>query len=90
MMMCNTGGFAMSVAKIAVTMEKDLLAHLDRLVARQVFPNRSQAVQVAVREQLRRMRRSRFARECAKLDPAFERALAEECLSGDIREWPEY
>jgi hypothetical protein len=66
----------MSVAKITVTMEKELLAHPDHLVARQEKPSRA--------------RRSRFARECAKLDPAFERALAEQCLSRNIQEWPEY
>ena len=35
----------------------------------------------AVREKLARVDRSRLARECAKLDPKFERALAEEGLS---------
>ena len=51
---------------------------------------RSQAVLVAVREKLQRLERSRLARECAKLDPATEQALAEEGLSRDAEEWPEY
>jgi len=42
---------------------------------------RSQAIQQAVEEMLARLERSRLTRECAKLDPAFEKALAEEGLS---------
>ncbi len=34
--------------------------------------------------------KSRLARECAKLDPKFEQALAEEGFSGEQDEWPEY
>ena len=40
----------MSMSKVAVSIDQDLLAELDRLVVRQVFANRSQAVQAAVRE----------------------------------------
>jgi hypothetical protein len=60
------------------------------LVQKQVFPNRSQAIEEAVAEKLARLERSRLAQECAKLDPAFEKALAEEGLSEDLGEWPEY
>jgi metal-responsive CopG/Arc/MetJ family transcriptional regulator len=80
----------MSTAKIAITIEEDLLGKLDQLVSTRVFPNRSKAIQEAVREKLGRMNRSRLARECAKLDPSFEKAMAEEGLSLDVREWPEY
>jgi hypothetical protein len=34
-------------------------------------------------KKLARLERSRLAQECAKLDPAFEKALAEEGLSED-------
>lgn len=34
--------------------------------------------------------RSRLARECAMLDRRFEKALAEEGMSQDASEWPEY
>lgn len=80
----------MRTVKIAVTMDHKLLARLDYLVAHNQFPNRSQAVQEAVREKLERLDRSRLARECAKLDPAFEQAMAEEGLTEDAVEWPEY
>ena len=49
-----------------------------RISAEAVFPNRSQAVEVAVQEKLARLDEGRLARECAKLDPDFEKALAEE------------
>jgi hypothetical protein len=63
---------------------------LDRLVRKAVFPNRSQAIQVAVEEKLERLERSRLARECAKLDPDFEKSIAEEGLSKELSGWPEY
>ena len=80
----------MAMTKIAVSIDPDLLERLDRLVAEQVFPNRSRAVQEAVRDKLERMSRSRLARECAKLDPSAEQALADEGLARDFEEWPEY
>jgi Arc/MetJ-type ribon-helix-helix transcriptional regulator len=80
----------MSVAKIANTMEEGLVAQVDRLVREQVYPNRSRAIQDAVADKLRRMGRGRLARECAKLDPKFEQALAEEGIGSEIAQWPEY
>ena len=41
-------------------------------------------------EKIERLERDRLARECAKLDPAFEKTLAEEGLSEDLATWPEY
>lgn len=80
----------MSTAKIAVTLDERLLEELDRLVQEQKFPSRSSAVQEAIQEKLSRLRRTRLARECAKLNPKQEQQLAEEGLSRDIHEWPEY
>jgi len=80
----------MSTAKIAITIEENLLGKLDRLVSSKVFPNRSKAIQEAIQEKLSRVNKSRLARECAKLDPKFEKALAEEGISQDMSEWPEY
>lgn len=79
----------MGKAKIAVTVDEDALAELDRLVREGVFPNRSQAIEDAVRERIARLHRSRLARECAKLDRDAERALADETHPGES-EWPEY
>lgn len=80
----------MAAAKVAISLDADVLTQVDRLVRQRVFPNRSKAIEAAVKEKLERLDRSRLARECAKLDPAFEKALAEEGLSGDLAEWPEY
>lgn len=76
--------------KVAVTIERDLLRRLDRLVAEGKFPSRSRAVEEAVEDRIEKVEGSRLARECAKLDPAFEQALADEGLVGDLSEWPEY
>ena len=80
----------MGRSKIAITMDETILDMLDRLVARRVFPNRSRAIQEAVAEKLQRLERIRLARECAKLDPEFEKSLAEEGMSEELSEWPEY
>jgi Arc/MetJ-type ribon-helix-helix transcriptional regulator len=80
----------MSTAKIAVTIDQDLLTRLDRMVRDGRFPNRSRAVREALHDKLERMEKSRLARECAKLDPEFEKQLAEEGLSLDFEQWPAY
>ena len=80
----------MARAKVAISLDENTLNQLDRLVKSRVFPNRSQAIQEAVEEKLSRLDRSRLARECAKVDPVFEKALAEEGLSTELAEWPEY
>jgi Arc/MetJ-type ribon-helix-helix transcriptional regulator len=80
----------MRAIKIAITIQEHLLNQLDRLVKAGVFPNRSKALQEAVEEKLARLDRGRLARECAKLDKKLERSIAEEGLSGEMDEWPEY
>jgi len=80
----------MPAAKVAISLDEDVLARVDRLVRQRAFPNRSKAIEEAVKEKLERLDRSRLARECAKLDPVFEKALADEGLSGELAEWPEY
>lgn len=80
----------MARSKVAISLDEDTLRRLDQLVRREVFPNRSQAIQTAIEEKLDRIERSRLARECSKLDPAYEKALAEEGMSEDLARWPEY
>ena len=67
----------MAQTKIVVSIDEQILCQLDVLVAAAVFPNRSRAIQEAVQEKLERLEQERLTRECAKLDPAFETALAE-------------
>ena len=80
----------MGAAKVAITIEAGLLKRVDQLVEQRRFPNRSRAIQEAVREKLDRLDRGRLARECAKLNRALEQKMAEEGLAGDLEEWPEF
>jgi metal-responsive CopG/Arc/MetJ family transcriptional regulator len=80
----------MATTKVAISLDSKLLEQLDRLVAEQVFPNRSQAVQDAIRDKLDRLAGTRLARECAKLDASAEQELADQGLVKDATEWPEY
>ena len=78
------------MAKVAITLDEQLLGRLDRLVKDHVFPSRSKAIQEAVADRLDRLERTRLARECAKLDPVEEKSLAEESLVAEADSWPEY
>ena len=80
----------MQTAKIAITIDQGTLLRLDRLVTQKVFPSRSNAIQVAVQEKIERLDRVRLARECAKLDPREEQALAEEGMAQELAQWPAY
>jgi Arc/MetJ-type ribon-helix-helix transcriptional regulator len=80
----------MSVAKLAISVEEGLIKKIDRLVKKGVFPNRSKAIQVALKEKLDRLERTRLSRECAKLDKTFEQSMAEEFSPGELKEWPQY
>jgi metal-responsive CopG/Arc/MetJ family transcriptional regulator len=80
----------MPKTKVAVTLDETILKEVDRLVARHDFPSRSRIIEEAIQEKLDRMARNRLARECAKLDPDFEKAMAEEGIGEELSEWPEY
>ncbi len=80
----------MPKAKIAISLDEQTLERLDRLVRDKVFVNRSQAIEAAVKEKLQRLDRVRLARECQKLDPAYEKELAEEGFSEELSRWSEY
>jgi Arc/MetJ-type ribon-helix-helix transcriptional regulator len=91
MMPCHTcEGTAVGRTKVAITIEERTLARVDALVSRKVFPNRSRAIQEAVQEKLERLERSRLAEECAKLDPDFEKSMAEEGMTEELGAWPKY
>ena len=80
----------MGTTKIAISIDKQLVRKLDRMVRNRIFPNRSRAIQEAVEEKIIRIDKSRLARECAKLDQTFEKKLADEGISQDLEKWPEY
>lgn len=78
----------MSTAKVAITVDEQLLRLIDRWVSQGRYPSRSRAIQAAVREKVERWNHTRLADEVAKLNPKEERALAEETLAGDA--WPAF
>lgn len=80
----------MAAAKVAVTIDADLLREVDQWVASGEFPNRSRAFQAGLLH-LRgeHAKRNALLRELGKLDRDQERALAEEWLAGETA-WPKY
>ena len=76
----------MGSAKVAITVDERLLSVVDRWVKQGRYPNRSQAIQAALREKMERWKRTRLAEELDKLDPTEERDLADETLAGEA--WP--
>ena len=84
------GSFSLTGIEIRAVGIGELLARLDRLVKERRFPNRSRALQEALRDKLDRIERTRLARECAKLDPAVEQQMADEGLAEDLKQWPAY
>ena len=80
----------MGKTKIAITLDEQYIDQLDAFVSKNVFQNRSQAIQESVKEKLDRIKRTRLAKECTKLDPNYEQAMADEGLSEDLNQWPEY
>ncbi len=79
----------MPSAKIAISIDPEDLSQVDDLVRKGVAASRSQLIQEAVRDRLARLRRTRLAEECAKLDPEAERADAESWLVAESS-WPGY
>jgi metal-responsive CopG/Arc/MetJ family transcriptional regulator len=82
--------FVMSVAKVTISIESNLLKKVDRLVKERVFSNRSQAVQSAIEEKVSRLDSNRLARECAKLNKTEEQFLANLGLESEAEKWLEY
>ncbi len=86
-MYCHT---VMPKTKVALSLDAALVDQIDELVSKRRFRNRSQAVETALSDTLRRLGRTRLAREAAKLNPAEEKRLADEGLADALTTWPEY
>ena len=80
----------MSVAKLAISLDLNMLKRLDKLVASHVFPSRSRVIQDALEEKLAKIDKSRIALECGKLDPKKEQDFAEEGMGSEACEWEKY
>lgn len=75
-------------AKIALSLDSELVRRVDELVRQAAFASRSHAVEEALREKLARIDRTRLSVEAAKLDPEQEKSLAEEGIQGELGSWP--
>jgi Arc/MetJ-type ribon-helix-helix transcriptional regulator len=84
-MNCHTG---FMVQKVAITLDSQTVADLDRWVREGRYPNRSRALQTAVNLLVEREKRTRLARELSKLDRKEEQRMADEGL-GDAS-WPAF
>lgn len=80
----------MSVAKITISLEQQLLEKIDQMVEDKIFGNRSQVIQSAVKDKINRLEHTRLARECTKLNIGLEQTLADEGLTMELDQWPEY
>jgi metal-responsive CopG/Arc/MetJ family transcriptional regulator len=80
----------MTKMKIAITVNQELVDELDAMVADNRFPSRSQAIESAIGEKLERLRHTRLAHECAKLDVQEEKSIADEGLASELESWPAY
>ena len=80
----------MPAAKIAISLDAEIVEQIDRWVREKKYPNRSKAIQDAVKERMARWRKTRLIEETAKLNPAEEKALAEESVAAENEGWPEY
>jgi metal-responsive CopG/Arc/MetJ family transcriptional regulator len=80
----------MSVAKIAISIDEQLLERLDAFIAQKKFKTRSQAFQVAVTKTMEQLDHRRLIDACAKLNPVVEQQMADEGLLKDSEAWPEF
>jgi metal-responsive CopG/Arc/MetJ family transcriptional regulator len=80
----------MRTTKVAISLDAAVLRRLDRFVKSRPFRSRSHLVQEAVSEKISRMDKTALAKECAKLDPKSEQAMADEGLATEIGQWPKY
>jgi metal-responsive CopG/Arc/MetJ family transcriptional regulator len=80
----------MTAAKIAITLDENLLQEVDSWVAQKLYPNRSQAVQSALSNQAKYINQQRLEAECAKLDPQEEQEFAELGIEEALGSWSSY
>lgn len=80
----------MSVDKIAVSIDHELVQKLDKLVADKKFKNRSHAIQSSIQNTVTKLEHQRLAQQCRKLNEIEEQRLADEGLEEDLGQWPKF
>ncbi len=79
----------MTVAKIAITIDKNLLREVDNWVKQKLYTNRSQAIQAALFDRVKQ-NQQRLEAECAKLNLQEEQAFAELGIEKTLSGWGQY
>ncbi len=77
----------MRYSKIAVSIPTEFLIKLDRLVKEKRFPSRSSAIQKSIEDELKLIEKTSLAYACDLLDADEEKALAEEGMDADMKDW---
>ena len=80
----------MSISRITITIDHAMLKEIDRFVSEGRFASRSGTIHEAIIEMLKRLKRERLVRECAKLDAKAEQQMAEEGFAADMQAWIKY
>lgn len=80
----------MAKAKIAISLEEDLVKEIDRWVSEGQYPSRSKAVQETLKEKITNWRRKRLIEEVSKLNSKEEQAMTEEAIFPGNKIWDEY
>jgi metal-responsive CopG/Arc/MetJ family transcriptional regulator len=80
----------MTAAKIAITLDENLLKEVDCWVEQKLYPNRSQAVQAALSTQSKQISQQRLEAECLKLNPQEEQEFAELGMNEALNDWASY
>jgi metal-responsive CopG/Arc/MetJ family transcriptional regulator len=67
----------MSTTKIVVSIDEKTIKKIDLYVTKHVFKSRSHAFQISINQTLEHLEHSLLAKECEKLDVAFEQEMAD-------------
>lgn len=73
-----------------IALDSRLLGRMDVLVQEGWFNSRNELIETAVREHLTGLPRPSLMEACSALNPAEERAVAEEGIAVDSGCWPPY
>ena len=80
----------MAKEEIAIALEANVVAELDRALKSSGCVSRDEFIEAALREKLRIDSVECLTTACEGLDPAEEKAFAEEGMAESLVSWPEY
>jgi metal-responsive CopG/Arc/MetJ family transcriptional regulator len=80
----------MPTQKLTITLEKNTVDDIDKLVKVNKYKSRSKAIQRAIEEYLKLIEKQKLYAEIDKLDEAEEMKVAEESMEAVNEIWDEY